>query len=1072
MNKTKIDIEKDLLKSMPQIYKSEHTKKIIEMISKMKKHSELEVSINRLQKITIAQYIDLVKYVVNIAEDNKHFMETTLDITYQYNTNDNDNYSNYRISIDSLERINVLLSNLSIRRNHSIFSILTNNIINQRPEDSKYLYIINKIKKKSSIIDITDFDIRFRSSEELPVPKEKLQELIHLSETERNKISFRYKDRLSYIINANAEFDIRIDLTDIKQNMSINRLSESNSLYELELEIIKKTDKPFTDQMAETAYNKLLLEIYHIHQIIQKSTKIITISQKEQVLNKMKTLLYGTDKNDTKDLPGMQTESLENQHVASELATQYSITDKADGERYFLMIISGRIFLISNNLNIKEIDSSKYPKLSAFDNTILDGEYLYIEEHNKFMFLAFDILVYKNTDVRDESKLENRLAKLNDVLKNGLNVRTTSSKQSSSNKLPDIIKNTKELIHQMFDEMNDKLKKDPHVIMGKLYLIPIGLYKSELFVYSDIIWNLYTKDESIKCPYTLDGLIYTPLNQKYTRSKKDIQYKIYKWKPPSHNSIDFFVKFEKNQDTGSILNVYDNSNGKDIDEKLDKHTLENDTGSLEEMTDYLVNNKVYRIINLCVGSNKTGIEIPVPFNQEQNLHLAYLYITDGEIRDIEGNIIQDNTVVEFSYNNNPLLEHPFRWIPLRTRFDKTESVIKYQRKYGNNEEIANRVWRSIILPFDFFDIKQLSNENTFDSHMEIIKNRVTKELIAAEQRENNYYQVRSNLAKPQRNFHNFIKSNLIYTYCNIKMLNNLKFKKLRVLDIGVGRGGDLQKYYHARVDRLVGFDIDPNGIYSTTDSVTSRYQTMSRKMPNFPPCTFFVASSNAKLNLTNQEKIITNLSEQNKESLRNIFGKTEDDTKFEKFDIFSSQMMIHFIFESDQTLDNFCSNVNKYLNKDGYLIITTTDGRKIHNSFVNNKITTYYTDETGKKKIFFEFKKLYTDDNIKKTGVAIEYFNASFKADDNYNTEYLVDPEFLIDTFESKCGLTLVDTDNFGNLFNNYKYFFENIAPYEAKDETRKYFSDTYAFYDFNNEVNRSSFEHTRMHNYFIFQKN
>lgn len=42
------------------------------------------------------------------------------------------------------------------------------------------------------------------------------------------------------------------------------------------------------------------------------------------------------------------------------------------------------------------------------------------------------------------------------------------------------------------------------------------------------------------------------------------------------------------------------------------------------------------------------------------------------MRDKEGDIILDNTVVEFTYDNNSSLLNPFRWIPLRTRYDKTE----------------------------------------------------------------------------------------------------------------------------------------------------------------------------------------------------------------------------------------------------------------------------------------------------------------------------------------------------------------------------------------------------------------
>lgn len=1060
-----VSTEKELLKSMQNIYKSDKISNIIELLNSMKETSEFEVSINKNQGLSILQYMDLAKYIINRSDNypNSLSVETSLDVSYNY---DSSNLNNYRVTINGLDKVNRVMSNLSIRKNHSIFSILVNNIVNSSSGEDRDMFIINKQKNLTSIVDLTEYDLRFRLASEKELDKDTITKLINLSETERNKISFRFKYRLSLLITGSADFDIRIDLTDVKQNMSINRLEDSKSRYELELEVIKK-GKGFN---SETVMNKLLLEVYRVHQILQKSNKIISISMKNDVLSKMKLLMYGSADNDNKDLPAMQSQSLENQHVASELSTQYSVTDKADGERYFLLIMNGRIFLISNNLDVKEIDNSHYKKLDAYNDTIIDGEYYYLEDHNKFLFLAFDMLCYKREDVREEVKLEERLNKLNDVLVNAFGVKTIIEKPRSNAKLDVIVNNYKKQIQDSFAEMNNKLKKDPHVIMGKSFFIPLGIHQSELYAYSELIWNSYTGDKTIGCPYILDGLIYTPLNQKYTRNLREIKYKIYKWKPSNKNSIDFYVKFERSPDTKQIVNVYDNSATADIDDAIAEHNLEKEAGSLDEITQYKLGNKVYRICNLYVGSTKTGTEQPILFGKEDNLYLAYLYLQDGEIRDIEGNIIQDETVVEFAYNNDPLLEHPYRWVPLRTRFDKTESVVKYQRKYGNNEFIADKVWRSIMTPFDFVDITQLANETTHESHMEVIKSRVTKEIIAEEKKADVYYQIQSNLANPMRDFHNFLKSNLIYVICAKKRLPNGQYRAMDILDNGIGRGGDLLKYYHSRVNSIVGFDPDTNNLYSATDGVLSRYQAFKRKMPNFPKSTFFVADGGLLFDMTNQEKGMTNMSDINKQTIKQIFGETDKDTKHQKFDIFNYHFMLHYLFKNDQTLDHVCQNINRYLNKDGYVIITTIDGRRLHNKFVDGRYTQYYTDN-GKKKILFDFKKLYTDDDTKKTGLAIDFHNASYMLENTYQTEYIVDPDFLIETLESKCNLVLTDMDNFENQFNMFKRFFEEVAPYEANEKTKNYFMKVKKFYDFDDEVNKNSFELSKLNNYYVFQK-
>ena len=1064
--------DKNMLNMMQTIYKTEHYGTLIEMIKRIAKGDdyEFEVSVNRKEGINISQYMDIVKYIATHAQthsDNKLLRETTLDISYAYNPNNN---NNYRITIVDENRINLIMSNLTIRKNHSIFSILTNNINNQSSvEEQKKMYIIHKIKDRKDIIDLNEFDIRIRLSRETNIDKQTINELVNLSEGERNKIMFRFKERLSYVIIGNENFDIRIDLTHIKQNMSLLHLNNSPSIYELELEIIKKSNKGFNEESAKYIYNKLLLEIYRLNQLLQKSTKIITTSAKKNVSSTINKLLYGKPDYDAKDLPGMPSVSLENQHVTSDLTSNYSITDKADGLRNFLLISNGKIFLISENLNIKEIDNSLYQKLETYDNTILDGEYVFLEEQNKFIYLAFDVLIFRGKDLRNEVKLESRIEKLNEIMKDSFNVKSVTEKYNGVGDLQKIIYFYKNQIVNLFEEINSKLKKQTTVITCKTFFIPLGLYPSEVYAYSEMVWSLYTMDKTINCPYKLDGVIYTPLNQKYTRVQKEIRYPIYKWKPPSMNSIDFFVRFEKNPENQQILNVYDNSFDKS-DLSLEDNTVDEASSVLEDMTQYKATNKVYRICNLHVGSIKTGKEEPVLFQKDQALYKAYLYLQDGEVRDIEGNIIQDNTVVEFSYKNDQTNDHPYNWIPLRTRYDKTESVVKYQRKYGNNEYIADKIWRSILVPFEFNDIKMLADEKTFDNHFKnVITPRVTKEIIVMERAEKKYYEVNSKLGTHMRAFHNFIKSNLIYTYCGTKLVNG-EYRKLDVIDIGAGIGGDLMKHYHARVNKLFVFDPDSENVYSSTDGIYSRYITHKRKFPNFPETTIFIASGSGLFNLESQEKIIGNMSDANKQTIKKVFGENAESTRHETFDVFSCQFMLHYLFATDLSLKNLCDNVNKFLRKDGYILITMPDGDLLHKSFVDDKITHYYTD-SGNKKILFEYKKLYTSEDLNKTGLAIDFFNASFMAEGTYQTEYIVTPNFLIDTLGTNCNMHLVETDTFENQFNSQKHFIDIGSQFESNLKTRDQFNKIRQFYNMELDDNLSSFELSRLNRYYVFQK-
>ena len=96
-----------------------------------------------------------------------------------------------------------------------------------------------------------------------------------------------------------------------------------------------------------------------------------------------------------------------------------------------------------------------------------------------------------------------------------------------------------------------------------------------------------------------------------------------------------------------------------------------------------------------------------------------------------------------------------------------------------------------------------------------------------------------------------------------------------------------------------------------------------------------------------------------------------------------------------ETFNNLCYNINKYLDNNGYLIITTFDGDIVNSlNYVDNKYSSYYTDLNGKNIKFFEIVKKYNDKKL--LGSAIDVNISIFRNDNNYVTEYLVYKDFLI----------------------------------------------------------------------------
>ena len=184
--------------------------------------------------------------------------------------------------------------------------------------------------------------------------------------------------------------------------------------------------------------------------------------------------------------------------------------------------------------------------------------------------------------------------------------------------------------------------------------------------------------------------------------------------------------------------------------------------------------------------------------------------------------------------------------------------------------------------------------------------------------------------------------------------------------------------------------------------------------------------------------------------------------------------MIHFVLKNELTWNNFCSNINNYMADEGYLLITTFDGDKLHKMFKKNdgNIKELYNEE-GNKKTFFEFKSSYnySSDNIDKIGLSYNAYVSMLKEDDNFDTEYLVTEKFLVNSLKEKCDMYLVEADSFHTIYEQQSNFFENIAPKEENSKSKNYFMKVSEYYNMEDSVNKASLEFSKLHKYYIFKK-
>ena len=1017
---------------MTDLEKLHNLKELKSLFSKLdKKNNEFEVmfyNFNKENILSITKFMNLLNFVKSRSENEKLKLEKEITLDINYNKVVDEIRNSYRISINSIEKINKILNLVHQKKNNLIFSVLISQFMN-----SENISFMNKKKNPKNIFDLNNYNIRFRLSSEDKLTEKEIDFLSNLSLTDNDNIIFRYKQRISLFI---TDY-FRLDLTIVKTSNSPNKLHDASKSYEIELEYIPSETKKSNDVLLKELNKEILI----IKQVLESSSVIISKEENDKIISEYKKLTYGENSNKTygensnnfTNLYSMQPISAEVLHIVDKIPNMYSVTDKADGEKYQLFVVDNNVYLISNNLIVKKTEYT----IKDYNNTVIEGELIHIHKQNVYIFMSFDCLFLKGKEVRNEILLSSRLNSMNEFI----------SKMNKDNYIIkpfnekfNIINQEKHYQHEMIKYYNnlnnliDKSKSNNIIFQSKMFLFPQGGSNSEVYSFSDIIWTGCTSNQKIKCPYILDGIIYTALEQKYSRDRKEQKYPIYKYKPPTTNSLDVYVNFQRNKETGRFLECYDNSVGSNN------------------------MNKIFRVGLFFVGETINNKEVPVPFMKEENNHEAYFLLDRDEVRDIEGNIVNDNTVIEVIYVNDISIPHQYRWKILRTRWDKTESVMRDKKRYGNYKENAIKVWKSMIEAVTIDEIKRLAQPESYIQQQKLLSSRINMQIISSERAQDIYYQKITNIGKTFRQFHNWIKSVILYEYCSPDQ------DKKTVLDIGCGRGGDIEKMYHARIKEYVGIDPDYEGLFGI-DSAMNKYEKNSKKFPNFYKCILIQGDLSILLKSELQEKKFINMTKENKKLIDTIF--TDD----RKFDVITSMFSIHYIFQDKNSIDNLIYNINKYLKLNGYLICTLFDAQQIMNLLNTKDIyTSYYTDDNGQRNKFFEIIKKFEGPIKDEPGLPIDVHMDWISQEGKYITEYLVTTNLLIKTME-KANCVLVDTDLFVNTYNINKEWFLKVIEHEENYKNKQYYKKISKFYGELKGSDKESLIWNSLFRYYVFKK-
>ena len=509
--------------------------------------NEFEISFYKdkgVSDIITSERINNLNVVLNTITQNneekyKTKNETTLDISLSIK---NEKLTNYRITITGINEINEYLKMFDNRKNEIIFSLLIS-IINEKEN----IKIIKKVKDFENYISISDYYLKIKMDKELQVNDEELKKLKNIKKNFTDySIIYRLKQRTTYYIPKSKNV-FQIDITNVKQTYFMKDIEKSIPNTELELECLINDKKTFKIEMFKICE--------FIIKSIQQSNIITTKTQWDNVLKHYRSIL-NVDEKETL-LYGRKPVSLEVHHVIDDLVNKYAVTDKADGERNLMIVYENNCYLISTNLIVKNLGLE-----TKYNNSIVDGEYIYIPKYKKYLFMIFDCLVINGENLREQVNFFERIEKTHLLIEDINKTKYKYNNQIETKNINDLLEYNKNEIIKFYDDIDDSLKKsvNMNVIRRKYFLEPTGLTDNDIFKLTFMMWNLYETDSKLKCPYLLDGLIFQGLNQKYTTIKSENKYPEYKWKPPTRNSIDFYIEFEKDPKTKKILVVFDNSN--------------------------------------------------------------------------------------------------------------------------------------------------------------------------------------------------------------------------------------------------------------------------------------------------------------------------------------------------------------------------------------------------------------------------------------------------------------------------------------------------------------------------------
>lgn len=873
-------------------------------------------------------------------------------------------------------------------------------------------------------VDFTDFNFRvaYQMEQDISLRSPIAKNII--SKWNDSKKIFRYMNRVRF---SHPVYPVYADISIVKGSKKTNRIPmpqytiqeaevfTSPETYEIELEIANTKVGP------GSRYNSAADLIASIRKCIrivlsgiQSTNYPIGYSERDAVHMEYMKIVQG----DTfqkrriygKDFIGPSSYTLQLENIMAEteesnipnIRKNYTVTDKADGERRLLFVSeNGRIYMIDTNMNVIFTGTKCMDK--TFYQSIVDGEFVkYDKRGNPLnLYAAFDIYYINNKSVREFGfvpELETddikkyRLPLLNRFIQKlkpkSIFVSETeeakmvkeSGGPSDSDKMCDI----RIVCKQFYSTIAEDVTSNTKIFEGCSRIL------------SDMKDGLFE--------YQIDGLIFTPTNTGVGASQigkagplfKTTWERSFKWKPPKYNTIDFLVSTKKDK-TGKdeIHNIFkDGLDMSGLTEVKQYKILvlrcgfdERKHGYLNPWSD-LIHDKIPKVDEL--DNEETYKPVPFQPTNPSDPTACYCYVElkkeeNGNMvmKTEEGEYFEEDMIVEFSYDET--LTGAWKWIPLRVRYDKTSELRAGLKNYGNAYHVANSNWTSIHHPIKEEMISSGTGIPEFNgSPDDVYYNRTTNQ---------------SN-TKALRDFHNlFVKR---------KLIMGVSQRRDTLIDLAVGKAGDLPKWIGAKLSFVFGIDVSKDNIQNHLDGACARYLNERKKHKNMPDALFVNGTSGA--NIRNGKAFA---SEKDREIARAVFGQGPKDREqlgngvykqygvgHDGFQICSVQFALHYFFENKTSFHEFMRNVSECTKVGGYFIGTCYDGNSVFQLLSQkNKGESITIMEDGVK--IYELTKQYSQTGFPEDesglGYAVDVYQETINKEFR---EYLVNYTYLVRTME------------------------------------------------------------------------